>query len=103
MFIAYAFLAAILFTSGAVFMKSAEGLTKIWPSVLCMVCFMGGAALQALAMRGNQMGVTHIFVLGLEAALALAFGAYFFSEPMSLTKLAGALLVFIGIVLLRQA
>jgi small multidrug resistance pump len=103
MFIFFTIFAAIFFTSGGVLMKYSEGLTKLWPSVACMVCFMGGATLQALAMRGNQMGVTHIFVLGLEAAIALACGAIFFSESLSWPKLAGTCMIVVGMIVLRRS
>ncbi len=103
MFMVFTFAAAACFTSGGALMKSADGLTKLWPSVGCLLCFMAGAALQALAMRGNQMSVTHIFVLGLEVALALAFGALFFQESLSLPKLAGAVLILVGMIILRRA
>jgi multidrug transporter EmrE-like cation transporter len=103
MFMALTILAAVFFTSGGALMKSSEGLTKLWPSILCMTCFMSGAAMQALAMRGNQMGVTHIFVLGLEAGLALFFGALFFQETLTSPKFFGTALIIIGMIVLRRS
>ncbi len=79
MFLVFSIFAAICFTGGSALMKSSEGLTKFWPSAACLACFVAGAALQAMAMRGNPMGSTHIFGVGLEVALALMFGALFFS------------------------
>ena len=101
MFLAFTLLAAICFTTGGALMKTSDGLTRLWPSLGCLGVFAVGAALQALAMRGNQMGITHIFVLGLEAALALAFGAVFFQETITLAKLGGTLLIVGGMIILR--
>jgi len=103
MFITMTFLAAVLFTSGGALMKSSDGLTRLWPSLACLACFVGGAALQAVAMRGNQMGVTHIFVLGLEAVLALALGALLFQESLSPAKVGGTVLIVVGMLVLRQS
>ena len=102
MFLSLTVLAAMFFTSGGALMKSSEGLTRLWPSFFCMICFLCGAALQALAMRGNQMSVTYIFILGLEAALALAFGSILFHEPLTVSKLGGTVLILAGMCLLRQ-
>ena len=101
MFNTLSFFAAIFFTGGGALMKYSEGLSRFWPSLLCLMCFMAGAAMQALAMRGNQMSITHIFVLGLEALLALAFGALFFKESISLPKAAGTVLIVVGMMVLR--
>jgi small multidrug resistance pump len=103
MFLALTILAAVFFTSGGALMKYSEGLTRLWPSLACMACFMSGAAMQALAMRGNQMGVTHIFVLGLEAGIALFFGALFFQESLSPPKLIGTALIVVGMIVLRRS
>ncbi len=53
-------------------------------------------------MRGNQMSVTSIFILGLEAALALAFEPILFHEPLTVFKLGGTALILAGMCLLRQ-
>ncbi len=97
----YLCLAAVCFTSGGALMKPAEGLTKLGPSLGFLACFAAGAALQALAMRGNAMGITHILVLGLEAVLALGMGAFFFQEALSAPKLIGVGLIVGGMVVLK--
>ena len=83
-------------------MKSSEGLTKFWPSAACLACFVAGAALQAMAMRGNPMGSTHIFGVGLEVALALMFGALFFQEPLTFPKIGAVTLILVGMIFLRK-
>lgn len=102
MFVVLSLLAAVCFTTGGVVMKISEGLTRFWPSVGCLLLFAGGAALQGVAMRRSEMGSTHIFVLGLEAVLALVFGFLFFKESLSLPKVSGATLIVFGVLLLRR-
>jgi multidrug transporter EmrE-like cation transporter len=53
-------------------------------------------------MRGTELGATYLIVLGLEAALAVAFGALLFAEPMTLSKAAAVLLIVGGIAILRM-
>ena len=101
MFFALTYLAALSFSIGGYFMKLSAGLTEFRPTVLVFAFFVLGAGLQTIAMRGQQMAVTYIVVLGFEAITAFSLGVLFLKESSSLTKLAGVSLVLIGIVLLR--
>lgn len=95
--------AALLFTVGGIFMKLSDGATRPVPSLIMAGCFVAGAVLQALAMRGGELGIVYVIVLGVEAVLAMAFGWVFFAETMSLWKIAGAMLIVLGIATLRLA
>jgi multidrug transporter EmrE-like cation transporter len=99
--LALASLAALLFTVGGIFMKHADGMRHASATALFLLLFALGAAVQSQAMRGAELGATYIVVLGLEAALALAFGTFLFAEPLSLSKIGAVLLIVIGIALLR--
>lgn len=83
-------------------MKYCAGFTRLFPTLMIYVMFAIGATLQTMAMKQAELGVTYIFVLGLEAALAFAFGILFFQEGVSLWKIAGVALIVGGIILLRQ-
>jgi multidrug transporter EmrE-like cation transporter len=100
-FTALAFLAASSFSIGGYFMKLSAGLTQILPTLMVFVCFGLGAAFQTLAMRGEQMGITYIVVLGLEAITAFLLSIFVLNEGSSTAKLVGVGLVLLGIVLLR--
>lgn len=95
--------AAVFFTVGGVCMKLSQGLSHLTPSLLVYVFFCAGASLQTLAMSKSDLGVTYIFVLGLEAVLALLFGVLFFKEHYSFLKLLGVSLIVTGIIFLRTS
>jgi multidrug transporter EmrE-like cation transporter len=101
MFTTLTCLAALSFSIGGYFMKLSAGLTQFRPTVLVFTFFAIGAGLQTVAMRDQQMAVTYIVVLGLEAVTALSLGVLFLNESSSLAKLAGVGLVLAGIVVLR--
>jgi multidrug transporter EmrE-like cation transporter len=101
MFTTLTCLAALSFSVGGYFMKLSAGLTQFRPTVLVFVFFVVGASLQTVAMRGQQMAITYIVVLGFEAITAFSLGVFFLKEDSSLTKLAGVGLVLAGIVVLR--
>jgi multidrug transporter EmrE-like cation transporter len=101
MFITLTGLAALSFSIGGYFMKLSAGLTQFRPTVLMFAFFSVGTVLQTVAMRGEQMAVTYIAVLGFEAITALALSMILLKESGSLSKYAGVALVVAGIVLLR--
>jgi multidrug transporter EmrE-like cation transporter len=93
--------AALLFTVGGVFMKVSNGLSRLGPGALALALFLGGAVVQTIALKQSELGVVYVFVLGLEAVLAFAFGVLFFGEGVSLPKLAGVALIIGGFALLH--
>jgi multidrug transporter EmrE-like cation transporter len=95
-------LAALSFSIGGYFMKLSAGLTHLRPTLLMFGFFSVGAVLQTVAMRGEQMAVTYIVVLGFEAITALVLSMVLLHENGSVAKFAGVALVVVGIVLLRS-
>lgn len=95
--------AALSFSVGGYFMKLSHGLSIAWASLLVFALFIVGAALQTLAMRGSSMSITYLIVLGLEAVTAFALGVLALGEHNSPLKMLGALVVLLGVVLLRFA
>ena len=83
-------------------MKASAGLTRVWPSVFMALLFLAGAALQALAMRHEDMSAAYISVLGLEGLLVFAGGAVFFGEAISALRLCAVVLIITGVALLRR-
>lgn len=83
-------------------MKWSAGLTRMWPSLLMSLLFLTGAALQALAMRNEDMSAAYISVLGLESLLALAFGTLLLGEAISVVRLCAVALIMAGVLLLHR-
>jgi multidrug transporter EmrE-like cation transporter len=101
MFTTLTCLAALSFSIGGYFMKLSAGLTQLRPTVLMFGVFSVGTIFQTVAMRGEQMAITYIVVLGFEAITALVLSMVLLNEGASLSKFAGVALVVAGIVLLR--
>lgn len=97
----YALLAAFLFAVGGFFMKLSQGAYKSAATVVFLALFVGGALLQARAMRRADMGAVYIAVLGLEAAFALALSAGILHEHLSWQRITAAVLIVAGVSLLR--
>src|ERR1700757_451347 len=93
---------AVVQHRGGYFMKLSAGLTHFRPTVFMFAFFSIGAVLRTVAMRGEQMAITYIVVLGFEAITALFLSIWLLHESGSLSKFAGVALVLVGIVLLRS-
>jgi multidrug transporter EmrE-like cation transporter len=102
-FIALASFAALSFSIGGYYMKLCDGFAKFRPSLLVFMFFVVGACLQTVAMRDEQMSITYIVVLGIEAITALSLSVVLLKESTSIAKLAGVGFVLVGIVLLRAS
>ena len=102
MFTTLAGLAALSFSRGGYFMKLSDGLTQLRPTMLMFACFTVGTVLQTVAMRGEQMAVTYIVVIGFEAIPALVLNMFLLNESGSVSEFAGVALVLAGIVVLRS-
>ena len=94
-------LAALCFVGGGAFMKVSSGFARPVPGLLALGLFLSGAVAQTLAMKRGEMGVSYVFILGLEAALAFAIGAVLFRENVSIAKLLGVAFIIGGSVLLH--
>jgi len=101
MFTTLTCLAALFFSIGGYFMKLSAGLTQLRPTALMFGFFTIGAVLQTVAMSHEEMAITYIVVLGLEAIAALLLSVFILKESSSLAKLVGVGLVLAGIVVLR--
>lgn len=54
-------------------------------------------------MQNSNLGVTYIFVLGLESILALLSGVLIFKEKYSFLKLLGVSLIVAGVIFLHTS
>jgi len=95
-------LASVVYAVGGLYMKLSQGLTRPWPTIAFSVLFLTGAMLQALGMRGSDMGVSYVFVLGVEALVATALSAAYLHEGFPPSRIAAVLLVVIGVAWLRR-
>lgn len=95
--------AALSYTLGGYFMKHAAGFTQILPALAVLGLFCLGATLQIFAMRQQEMTSTYITVLGFEAICAFLVGCLLLGEQLTWQKVAGGIIVCVGVALLREA
>ncbi|MFF5265535.1 DMT family transporter [Actinomadura viridis] len=103
---AYAFLAGaiVLEVLATSLLKSTEGFTRLWPTVLCLSGYAVAFVLLAQAIqKGMQVGVGYAIWSAMGTTLIVLIGVLFLNEPVTVAKVAGVGLVVAGVVTLNLA
>ena len=83
------------------FMKTTEGFTRLWPTVLVLAGYALSFVLLAQAVKGVQVSVAYALWSALGTAAIVAIGAAFLGEPITVVKVAGISLIIAGVVTLN--
>ena len=86
---------------GTVALKHSAGFARPLPAAMACVCYLMAVWLMSLSMRRLDMGVTYAVWAASGTAAIAVVGMAFHGEAASVLKLAGLLLVVVGVVLLN--
>lgn len=95
------FLAAALEIVWASGLKSTDGFSRLWPSILVIAAMAASMGLLALAARGLPIGTAYAVWTGIGAAGTALFGIVFLHEDASPGRLACLVLIVGGVVGLK--
>jgi len=99
----YLLIAGLLEVVWAYFMKQSAGFTKLWPSVITMATMFASFGLLSLAMKSLPLGTAYMVWTGIGAVGAFIVGVAFLHEHISPARIAAALLIVSGLVLMKLA
>lgn len=97
------FVAGLLEVVWAYYMKLSEGFTKLTPSVITIVAMVASFALLSYAMRSLPLGTAYMVWTGIGAVGAFVVGAMFLGEAASPLRIAAAVMIVCGILLMKFA
>lgn len=97
------FIAGLLEVVWAYYMKLSEGFTKLVPSVITIVAMVASFALLSFAMRSLPLGTAYMVWTGIGAVGAFVAGAIFLGEAASPLRIAAAIMIVCGILLMKFA
>jgi small multidrug resistance pump len=86
---------------GTTLMKVSQGLTRLVPSVLMFLFYGISFVFMALALKKIEVSTAYAIWSGLGTAVIAAIGVLWFRESFNLPKLAGLVLIIVGVVLLN--
>ena len=96
-------LAGLLEVVWAFAMKQSDGFTRPWPSVVTIVAMLLSFGLLAWAMRSLPLGTAYTVWTGIGAVGAFLLGVAVLGESLGAVRIAAALLIVGGLVLMKLA
>lgn len=87
----------------AVSMKQSAGFTRLMPSIITVAGMIASFWLLALAMRTLPLGTAYTIWTGIGAVGAFVVGIVFLGEHISAMRIAAAMLIVCGLVLMKVA
>lgn len=94
-------LAGLLEIGWAVGMKSTDGFTRLWPTLIVITVALASFALLGLAMKTLPVGTAYAVWVGIGAAGAAALGIWLYAEPLSAARVVCLLLIVAGVIGLK--
>ncbi len=95
------FVAGLLEVVWAFAMKQSVGFTRLWPSVVTIGAMILSFGLLSWSMRSLPLGTAYMVWTGIGAVGAFAVGAAVLGESLSLMRIAAALMIAGGLVLMK--
>ncbi|MEW2050150.1 multidrug efflux SMR transporter [Streptomyces sp. NBC_00377] len=82
-------------------MKYSDGFSRLWPSLLTAVGYVVSFLLLAQTLKTVGIGTAYAIWAGVGTAAIAVIGLALFGESLTLTKVAGVLLIVGGVVVLN--
>ncbi|WP_031530863.1 DMT family transporter [Dyadobacter crusticola] len=97
----YLVAAGLLEVVWAYFLKQSEGFTRLVPSSITIAAMIASFSLLALAMRTLPLSTAYTVWTGIGAVGAFLVGTFLLGEPANAMRIAAALLILAGLVLMK--
>lgn len=82
-------------------MKMSDGFSKLTPSIVTIVFMLLSFALLSMSMKSLPLGTAYTIWTGIGAIGAFVVGIVFLNESMSAMRIAAAVLIVSGLVLMK--
>jgi quaternary ammonium compound-resistance protein SugE len=82
-------------------MKQSEGFSRLVPSAVMVAAMLGSFVLLSIAMRSLPLGTTYMIWTGIGAVGAFLVGVIVLGEPAGVLRVAAAVLIVSGLVLMK--
>ncbi|MGW0997832.1 DMT family transporter [Streptomyces sp. NPDC002520] len=82
-------------------MKYSHGLSRLWPSLLTALGYVVSFLLLAQTLKSVSIGTAYAIWSGVGTAAIAVLGLTLFGEGLTVTKVAGVLLIVAGVVVLN--
>lgn len=98
LFVGGAIIAEVIGTTA---LKASDGFSKLWPSLVTVVCYAAAFYLLSLAMRYVQMGVIYAIWSGVGIVLISLVGLLLFGQKPDVPAVIGLSLIVAGVLVIN--
>lgn len=98
LFLAIAIVAEVIGTS---FLKSSEGMTRLWPSLAVTVSYVIAFYFLSLTLKTLPLGIAYAVWAGVGMALIALSGYVVFGQSLDLPAIAGISLIIAGVAVIN--
>lgn len=95
------FIAGLFEAAWAIGLKYSDGFSKLWPSVITIICIIISMGLLAYSLKYLPVGTAYAVWTGIGASLTAILGIFLFGESKELVRLFFIFLIVVGIIGLR--
>jgi len=95
------FIAIIAEVIGTSVLKSTEGFTRLWPSVIVVIAYETAFILLSLCLKKIPVGIVYAVWSGVGVALITLVAWFFLDQPLDAPALAGLALIVGGVVVIN--
>lgn len=82
-------------------MKFSEGFTKLLPSILLLLFYLGSLLFLTLALKKIDVSVAYAVWSGMGIVIISVVGLFYFNEQLSFMKVIAITLIIIGVITLN--
>nr|WP_269329909.1 multidrug efflux SMR transporter [Kineosporia babensis] len=93
--------AIVLEVIATVSLKTADGFTRFWPSVIVVVGYVGCFSLLGFALKTFDVGLVYAIWSAVGTAAITIVGIMLFGESITLPRACGVLLIVLGVIVLN--
>lgn len=97
-YLVLAILSEVLATAS---LKSTEGFTRFWPSILVLVGYSAAFYFLSLTLDSIPIGVAYAIWSGVGVATITLISIFFFEQKIDLASIIGIILIISGVIILR--
>ena len=87
--------------AGTIALRYADGFSRLIPSLVVGASYAAAIWLMSIAVRHLEVGLAYAVWAGSGTALTAALGILWFGESMTLLRIAGVVMIVIGVVVLN--
>lgn len=97
----YLLIAGIFEITWAYFMKISDGFTLLIPSAVCVITMILSVVFLSIAMKYLPLSISYAIWTGIGTLGSFLVGIFILGENLSSIKMIAALLIFVGLVIMK--